>query len=107
MLKDDVVADVITLTTRVCAKPTVFGTSVDDDLILFDPESGTYYGAGAVGQKIWDLITDEREVKAVCDDLLEEFDIDRQTCEADVLEFLNTLHAKGLIQADPGETSEQ
>lgn len=92
--------ETVTLASRIAARQTVFSTSVDDDLILFDPDSGEYYGAGIVGQKIWDLITEECTVETVCGELLEEFDVDRQTCESDVLQFLNELHARGLIQTE-------
>lgn len=88
---------VVALSSKVVAKSGTFSTSVGDDLVLFDPEQGAYYGSGMVGEQIWSLIADEQEVRSICDSLLERFEVERQTCEAQVLEFLGELNEHGLI----------
>lgn len=88
----------IDLESTVEARSDLFTTTVSDDLVIFDPEQGTYFGSGLVGQEIWGIIAQPKSAKSVCDALLEEFDIDRKTCETQVLEFLSELNARGLIK---------
>ena len=98
-------SDRISLHSSVTAKKSVFGTTIDDDVVLFDPESGSYYGAGIVGNAIWALMSKPHEVREICEKLLEEFEIDAQTCEKEVVTFLNELDANGLIEV--AETSDR
>lgn len=82
----------------VVTRKDVFFTSVSDDLVIFDANQGTYFGSGLVGQQIWSIISEEKSVKVVCDELLEQFAIDRPTCEKQVLSFLSDLKTRGLIE---------
>lgn len=43
------------------------------------------------GAKIWKMIPDAENADFIIDKLLEEYEIDRETLEADVNEFLDTL----------------
>jgi hypothetical protein len=88
----------ITLDTRVSRTETVFSSSVGDDLVIFDHDQGTYYGSGPVGEAIWSLIAEERKVADLCDRLMERFEVDRATCEAEVLAFLRELGERGLLK---------
>lgn len=87
----------IDLNSVVKPRPGVFATSVDTDLVVFDPDQGTYFGAGVVGERIWSLITDGKQVDALCDELVEQFAVDRATCEAEVCAFLRDLAERNLI----------
>ena len=89
--------NVVDLNSTVKARPDVFATSVDDELVLFDPEKGAYYGAGVVGERIWALVSEGKSIEVLCEELTHLFDVDRSTCEADVIMFLNELEAHGLV----------
>ena len=88
-------AQEITLETRVVRKE-VFASTVGDELILFDEEAGAYFATGPVGARIWNLIETERRVADICAVLLDEFDVDRETCEASSMEFLRELRQQSL-----------
>jgi hypothetical protein len=81
----------------ITAKPHVFFAKVHEELILFDPEKGCYFGAGQVGACVWSLIKDQKLVVAILDAIEMEFDVDRATCERDVLAFLEELSDANLI----------
>ncbi|WP_176817130.1 PqqD family peptide modification chaperone [Franzmannia pantelleriensis] len=70
---------------------------VDEDLILFSAEKGMYYGTRAVGNRIWELAAEPRQVSDICEHLMEEFDVDRETCQKEVVAFLESLENEGLI----------
>jgi len=65
----------------------VLSASLDNELVLLSIENNRYFGSGEVGRRIWDLCEQPSSVATVVDKLLTEFDVDRQQCEADVLEF--------------------
>lgn len=65
-------------------------------------EHGLYYGLDAVGARIWDLIQVPRSVEAVRDTLLDEYEVDPERCERELLELLEQLAAKRLIEVRDG-----
>ncbi|MCE8034674.1 MAG: PqqD family peptide modification chaperone [Halomonas sp.] len=87
------------MTTVVKRHPSLLASQVNDDLVLFNAERGMYYGTQAVGGRIWSLIQDEMSVSGICNQLLAEFTVERETCERDVLQFLEQLETEGLVVA--------
>jgi len=60
-------------------------------------ENGEYYGLDDIGSRIWELIEKPVKVSNLIDTLLERFDVDRGTCEKDVLKFLNDLNGDNIL----------
>lgn len=81
----------------VMARDSVFSTTVDDDLVLFNPDDGQYFGSGTVGMRIWSMISEKRKVAEICGSLATEFEVDAERCEHDVLQFLASLRERDLI----------
>jgi len=65
---------------------------------ILDIKTGTYYGLDPIGARIWNLIQSPKPVKEVLGVLLEEYDVDTNRCEKELLELLQELDAKGLIE---------
>ncbi|MFD0588407.1 PqqD family peptide modification chaperone [Paenibacillus sp. GCM10027627] len=65
---------------------------------LLSPSSGKYYLLGETASRIWELLVHSLSVGCVVDALLEEYNVDRMTCEADVFSFLATLSEERLIR---------
>lgn len=76
----------------------VFASSVDDDLILFDQTSGEYYATQGVGARIWTMLSEEQTLDSICDGLLAEFEVDRETCESRTKAFICELMEAGLVR---------
>jgi hypothetical protein len=74
----------------------------DSEAVMLDIESGTYFGLRDVAKAVWDRLERPVTVEALCVELLEEFEVDPQTCRRDVDSFLADLDAKGLIDVDAG-----
>lgn len=72
------------------------------EAVILDIKSGEYYGLNAVGGHIWNLIQEPKAVNDVLSVLLEEYDVDRERCQRDLLVLLEDLAAKGLIQVSDG-----
>ena len=69
------------------------------EAVVLGVEKGMYYGLDGVGTRIWDLIKEPQAVSSIRDTILDEYEVDRETCERDLLEFLGQLADEGLIEA--------
>lgn len=72
---------------------------VDGEMVMMSIEKGNYYGLDGIGTRIWQLIAEPVSVSKLCEILLTEFAVDRETCEADVLKFLARMEERNLIQS--------
>ncbi|WP_444677353.1 PqqD family peptide modification chaperone [Halomonas sp. E19] len=70
---------------------------VDDDLVLFSAKKGMYYGTQSIGQQIWEHLETEIQLADLCDRLQASFNVERDTCEREVVAFLTQLQQEGLI----------
>lgn len=69
---------------------------------ILDLKSGVYYGLNTVGTRIWDLVQEPRSVDHVLHTLLEEYDVEPERCERDLLALMEELAARGLIEVQNG-----
>jgi len=86
------------LSTTIVRAPDVYATTIDGDVVVFNVEKGQYYGMQEVGVRIWELIEQPASIAAVCDTLMDEFSVDRATCEQHVLKFVKDLREAQLIE---------
>lgn len=78
--------------------PDVLFQEVGGETVLLDLESEHYFGLDAVGTRIWGLLGEGASVGAVVDTLLQEYEVERATLEADVAELISRLAEAGLIR---------
>ncbi|HCT30460.1 MAG TPA: lasso peptide biosynthesis PqqD family chaperone [Bacteroidales bacterium] len=72
-------------------------TDVDGEKVMMSVENGEYFGLDSVGSRIWEMIENPVKVETLIDYLIDEFDVSKQQCEIDTLEFLNELLEKKLL----------
>ena len=68
------------------------------EVAILDLKAGVYYGLDAVGARIWSLIQEPRTVNEIRDILLEEYEVEPEHCERDVLALLRRLADEGLVE---------
>ncbi len=73
-------------------------SDMDGEKVMLSIQSGKYYNLGKVGGRIWELIAAPVQVAAVVDSLVDEYEVERSDCEAQVLAFLEHLQGEQLIQ---------
>lgn len=88
----------IDLTTRVTQGDDHVATEIDNAVVMMSVEQGKYYSLDSVGSRIWNLLEQPRRVTAVCAMIQDEFAVERETCERDVLDFVGRLVAAGLLK---------
>jgi hypothetical protein len=70
------------------------------EVAILDLKAGVYYGLDAVGARIWSLIQEPRTVNEIRDILLEEYEVEPERCERDLLVLLQRLATEGLIEVE-------
>ncbi|MEI6260889.1 MAG: lasso peptide biosynthesis PqqD family chaperone [Deltaproteobacteria bacterium] len=75
-------------------------SDIDDEKVMMSVENGQYYNLDSVGSRVWELIVKPVKVSELIDALLLKYDVDRETCERDVLAFLSELHKDEILQVE-------
>jgi len=83
--------------TIVAAKDQV-SSDLGGEVAILDLKAGVYYGLDAVGARIWSLIQEPRTVNEIRDILLEEYEVEPEHCERDLLALLRRLADEGLVE---------
>jgi len=65
---------------------------------ILNIKSGVYYGLDPVGARIWSLVQDPRTVEDVRSAIIDEYDVEPERCERDLMGLLEKLLAEGLIE---------
>jgi Coenzyme PQQ synthesis protein D (PqqD) len=73
--------------------------------VILDLKSGTYYGLNEVGSVIWELIQEPKTVDDIYKTILQDYEIDAQTCENDIQALLNNLLEAQLVEIRDEATS--
>lgn len=75
-------------------------TELDGETIMMSIERGKFYGLDAVAGRVWALLWEPRQVSALVEGLLEEFEGERAEIEGDLLAFLNALAGEGMLAVE-------
>jgi hypothetical protein len=93
------------LNSVVRRNPQISTAPLVDELVMLDVNRGAYYGLDEIASYIWEQLEAPRQVADLCRHLLEVYEVERQTCQRDVLELLESLHDKGLVLSDDDQPS--
>jgi hypothetical protein len=92
--------NVISTESIICQIEDIVASDIDDEKVMMSVERGQYYGLDPVGSRVWELIENPIRVSDLIDALLLKYDVDRETCERDVLAFLGELSEDGLLRVE-------
>jgi hypothetical protein len=95
----------ISLNSTIAASENQISSDLGGEIACLNLESGIYYGLDAVGARIWELIQVPRSVSEIRDILLEEYDVQPQRCERELLALLDQLATENLIVLQDGTHS--
>jgi hypothetical protein len=68
------------------------------EAVILNLKTGVYHGLDAVGARIWNLLQEPRNVNDIRDALLNEYEVEPDRCERDLLALLQQLADSGLIE---------
>ena len=96
MLKDDSI---------VVASSNQFACDLKEELLILNTTLGFYYGLDPVGKRIWSLLQEPKQVSAIRDVLIREYDVERECCTLDLRALLQDLVQNGLIEVKSAPTA--
>lgn len=71
---------------------------IENEAVLMSIEEGYYYALDPVGTSIWNILTKHPStLKELATQLMEEYDVDKETCMKDVQDFIDDMASKKLI----------
>ncbi len=88
----------IHLNTTVVQSENLLTSDLDGETVMMSLARSAYYGLDATAQRIWTLIAHPLRVADLCEQLIAEFAVERQTCERQVCAFLAELNEEGLVR---------
>jgi hypothetical protein len=80
---------------------TLLEAEVDGELVALHVESGTCFGYNQSATRIWTLIEEPATVGDIRAALLQEYEIDAETCRIEVDALLKQLQEDGLVTLEP------
>jgi len=78
----------------------VLSQEVSGETVLLDLQSEFYFGLDKTGTRIWELLQSGLSIEELIGKMLDEFEVDRETLEADVNALLGRLLDAGLVSVE-------
>jgi len=69
-----------------------------EESAILNLKNTVYYGLNSVGARVWELLQQPKSVGEIRDTLLEEFEVEAERCERDLLDLLEKMRSEGLIE---------
>lgn len=85
------------MNTLLSRKPGLIAADMNGSTVMMDITTGKYYNLGEIGGAIWALLENSLTAEGIINGLMQQYNIDRETCEKDTMKFLETLLNKGLL----------
>ncbi|MFN6571186.1 thymidylate synthase [Nostoc minutum NIES-26] len=73
-------------------------SDIGGEAVILHLKTGIYHGLNEIGARIWTLIQEPKAVKDIKYILLEEYEVETERCDRDLIALLNDLLAAGLIE---------
>jgi len=71
---------------------------VDGETVMFSPDQGAYFGLDPIGTRVWQLLEQPRSLDDLCATLGDEYDVDDDTCRADIVALVEQLRGANLVR---------
>ena len=74
-----------------------------ESVVILNLKNGVYYELKEVGACVWNLVQQPRSIQFILDSLLEEYEVDAERCEKDLLVLAENLAKFGLVEIQSTE----
>ena len=90
-------------TQTVIVSDDALSQEVGGEMVILDLRSEQYFGLDEVGARIWQLMQENGELQQVFDRMLDEFDVQADSLETDMMALLGELERTGLVSMDDAQ----
>ena len=85
--------------------PQALHANVGDDVVALHVQNGRCFGMEHVTADVWRYLEQPASLDQICSRLLAEYEVDTQTCRAEVVELLETMQRAGLVETVSSQRS--
>jgi len=89
----------ILMDTKISASKQILSSDIGDEMVMMDINLGKYFSLKGPSGRVWELIGNGTTVQAIFDVLLEEYDVEAEQCQQELLALLKDLHDAEMIVA--------
>ena len=89
--------DGLNASSTVARSPGLIESAIDNEIVALNIETGTCYGLNATGSRIWTLLARPVRISDICAALVDEYQVDATTCEAEVIDLIEHLIEENLV----------
>lgn len=88
----------LSTTTLLQRNPDMVAANLDGDLVMMNEKLGRYYGISGVGARAWELLETPASIDDLVSTICEEYEIDTDSCQQDIIRFAQDLMKVDLIE---------
>jgi hypothetical protein len=88
----------LTIESRIKACNSIISQKLDEETVMANIESGFYFGVNKTSKRIWELVENNIMIADICRQLQNEYNVDSEQCEVEVLAFVEELIQEGLVE---------
>jgi hypothetical protein len=75
---------------------------LEGEMVLLNLATGVYFGLDPIGTRIWELIDAHRSTDEIVSAVTAQYEVDAETCRADLGRFFQALRDNELVEVDDG-----
>ena len=86
----------LTADTTVVRQCDLTQTDFDEEAVVLSPQAGAFFTFNGVGAEIWSLLAEPVQIGRICAVLAQRYDVDADTLDLDVTQYIDILIANQL-----------
>ena len=83
--------------SKIVVSKDVVSCDLGGETAMLEMKEGVYYGLNEMGTVIWELIQEPVTVQEVVDHILDEYEVDEETCFNDLIELIEQMEKNKLV----------
>ena len=84
---------------------TDLSSDTSDSIVILNLKDGVYYELEKVAARVWKLIQQPCSIQSILETLIDEYEVDTQQCETDLMALIEDLSKKDLVEIITGPKS--
>lgn len=90
------------LSSKVKFKKKMNVTELSGEKVMVDYQTGNYFMIRGIGNDVWDMLGEDKTilVSDVIRKILDEYEVDEDTCREEVISFLRQMEELGIIEVN-------
>ncbi|MBF0509724.1 MAG: lasso peptide biosynthesis PqqD family chaperone [Deltaproteobacteria bacterium] len=84
--------------TVIARSDDIVAADMDGEVVMMNIDTGKYYALDPIAGDIWSLTAEPISVAALCQLLMERYEVTQDVCRHDVTNFLRDINDDGIIK---------